>query len=41
MPVFAQWKVFLLEAVKGVVLLMIMERLYLTPHASWLEVRML
>jgi hypothetical protein len=32
-----EWKDVAIEAAKGVVLLMIMESLYLTPNGSWLE----
>ena len=32
-----EWKDLLIEAGKAVVILMILETLYLTPNASWLE----
>ena len=34
-----QWKDLFVEAGKAVVILFILERLYLTSNASWLEVR--
>ncbi len=39
MPAVTEWQDIAIEAVKGTVVLIIMERLFLTRNSSWLEVR--